>query len=34
MCEGEEGIYSKTYPAGVDIVEVARISCHVSDSYI
>jgi hypothetical protein len=34
MCEGKEGIELKTYPIGVDIVEVARVPCHVSDSNI
>jgi hypothetical protein len=25
MCEGKEGIQLKTYPIGVDIVEVAKV---------
>jgi hypothetical protein len=30
-----KGAYKlKTYPIGVDIVEVARVPCHVSDAYI
>jgi hypothetical protein len=32
MCEGKGGIELKTYPIGVDIVEVTRAPCHVSDS--
>jgi hypothetical protein len=34
MYEGKEGIELKTYQIGVDIVEVARVPCHVSDSNI
>jgi hypothetical protein len=34
MCDGKEGIGLKTYPIGVDIVEVARVPCHVSESNI
>jgi hypothetical protein len=28
MCEGKEGIELKTYPIGVDIVEVGSAICH------
>jgi hypothetical protein len=34
MCEGKEGIDLKTYPIGVDIVEVAEDLCHFADSNI
>jgi hypothetical protein len=34
MCKGEKSIYLKTYPVGVDIVEVAKVLCHASDSNI